>query len=147
MGFEFATAGRIIFGDGVLAGVGAVVKEFGRHAAVVTGRDVTRAEPLLTRLRAAEIAITLCPIDGEPTIDAVSQATEVARGARCDLVIGFGGGSALDAAKAIAALLANPGDPFDYLEVIGRAQALTHPALPCVAIPTTAGTGSESTLR
>ena len=61
------------------------------------------------------------------------------------MVIGFGGGSALDAGKAIAALLTNDGDLFDYLEIVGRAQALTWPAAPCLAIPTTAGTGAEVT--
>ena len=63
----------------------------------------------------------------------------------CDLVIGLGGGSAIDAAKAIAALAANGGDPLDYLEVVGRGQSLAQPSLPCIAIPTTAGTGAEVT--
>src|SRR5439155_24281542 len=63
----------------------------------------------------------------------------------CQLVIGFGGGSALDAGKAVAAMLTNPGDLLDYLEVIGRGKALTQPSAPFIAIPTTAGTGSEVT--
>jgi alcohol dehydrogenase class IV len=60
-------------------------------------------------------------------------------------VIGLGGGSALDTGKAIAALLTNPGDPLDYLEVVGRGQPLQHRAAPFIAVPTTAGTGSEVT--
>lgn len=68
-----------------------------------------------------------------------------AEAAGCDLVIGLGGGSVLDTAKAVAALLANGGDPLDYLEVVGRGQPLTRPSLPCIAAPTTAGTGSEVT--
>jgi alcohol dehydrogenase class IV len=79
-------------------------------------------------------------VPGEPTIDLIRSAPR-----DCDLVIAFGGGSALDAGKAIAALIANPGDPLDYLEVIGRGQPLAAPAAPCIAIPTTAGTGSEVT--
>jgi alcohol dehydrogenase class IV len=67
------------------------------------------------------------------------------RGAACDVVVAFGGGSALDAGKAIAALLENGGDPLDYMEVVGRGQPLTRRALPFIAIPTTAGTGSEVT--
>jgi alcohol dehydrogenase class IV len=84
-------------------------------------------------------------VDGEPTVDTARAGTAAARAAGCDLVIGFGGGSALDAAKAIAALVANGGDPLDYLEVVGRGQPLTRPSLPFIAIPTTAGTGSEVT--
>lgn len=61
------------------------------------------------------------------------------------MVIGFGGGSSLDAGKAIAALAANEGDAYDYLEVIGKGKPLTHPSLPYIAIPTTAGTGTEVT--
>ena len=60
-------------------------------------------------------------------------------------MIGLGGGSALDAAKAVAALAANGGDPLDYLEVIGKGQALRKASLPCIAIPTTVGTGAEVT--
>jgi alcohol dehydrogenase class IV len=63
----------------------------------------------------------------------------------CDLVIGIGGGSSIDTGKATAALLTNPGDPLDYLEVIGKGQPLQNPPLPYIAIPTTAGTGSEVT--
>ena len=63
----------------------------------------------------------------------------------CALPISIGGGSVLDAGKALAALLTNPGDPMDYLEVIGRGQPLSNPSAPCIAIPTTAGTGSEVT--
>ena len=65
--------------------------------------------------------------------------------ANCDLIIGLGGGSAIDTGKAIAALLTNAGDPLDYLEVIGRGQALTDAPAPFIAIPTTAGTGAEVT--
>jgi alcohol dehydrogenase class IV len=64
---------------------------------------------------------------------------------RAEVVIGLGGGSALDTAKAVAALAANPGEPLDYLEVVGRGQPLTRDALHCIAIPTTAGTGAEVT--
>lgn len=145
MRFEFATANRIVFGPGALREAGAAAREFGRHAFVVTGRDAARAQRLLDLLRAEKTSAITFAISGEPTTDAVIAATAAARAAGCDFVIGFGGGSALDAAKAVSALLTNEGDLLDYLEVIGRAQPLTQPAAPCVAIPTTAGTGAEVT--
>jgi alcohol dehydrogenase class IV len=61
------------------------------------------------------------------------------------VVVAIGGGSAIDTGKALAALLANPGDPLDYLEVIGHAQPLQHPSAPLIAVPTTAGSGAEAT--
>lgn len=145
MRFEFATATRIVFAPGALAEIATLAPTLGRHAFVVTGRDLARAAPLLDLLARAGVAATTCAIAGEPTTDAIGRAVASAAGAGCDSVIGFGGGSAVDAAKAVAGLLANPGDLFDYLEVIGRAQPLARPAVPCIAIPTTAGTGSEVT--
>ena len=145
MRFEFATAARIRFGPGTLREVGAAAREFGRRAFVVTGREGRRAEQLLDLLAAEGIAATTFAVAGEPTVDAVIAATAEARRQHCDLVIGLGGGSPMDTAKAVSALLTNPGDPLDYLEVVGRAQPLTRPAAPCIAIPTTAGTGAEVT--
>lgn len=145
MRFEFATAARIIFGSGTLSEIGPLARAYGRHALIVTGRDATRAAPLLDRLAASGIATTTCPIAHEPTLDDITRSVAHGRAAGCDLVIGFGGGAALDAAKAIAALLTNEGELPDYLEVIGRAQPLARPGAPCIAIPTTAGTGSEVT--
>ena len=84
-------------------------------------------------------------VEGEPTVELTREGTATALAGQCDAVVALGGGSALDAGKAIAALAANGGDPLDYLEVVGRGQALTKPSLPLVAIPTTAGTGSEVT--
>ena len=145
MRFEFATATRILFGPGTLREIGAAARVFGRRAFIVTGRASRRAEQLLDLLAAEGVTASMFAIAGEPTVDAVIAATTEARRARCDLVIGLGGGSAIDAAKAVAALLSNPGDLLDYIEVVGRAQPLTRPSTPCVAIPTTAGTGAEVT--
>jgi alcohol dehydrogenase class IV len=82
---------------------------------------------------------------GEPTIELVRQGAAFGRSERCDLVIAMGGGSALDAGKALAALLTNTGDPLNYLEVIGCGQPLERTPAPTIAVPTTAGTGSEVT--
>ena len=145
MKFEFATATRIIFGVGALQGIGPLAAEFGTQALVVGGRTLERLKPLLDLLQNQGIATTLFSVPAEPTVDLVLEGVQTARAAACDLVIGMGGGSVLDAGKAIAALLTNPGDPFDYLEVVGRGQALTVPPVPYLAIPTTAGTGAEVT--
>jgi alcohol dehydrogenase class IV len=143
--FEFATAGRILFGDGRLSEVGPLARELGGRALVVTGAHPERGQPLYDLLGAAGVAVKTYSVSGEPTVEDALAGVEQARGFGSELVIGYGGGSALDAAKAIAALTVNEGDVHDYLEVIGRSQPLTRPALPVIAIPTTAGTGSEVT--
>lgn len=145
MPFEFATAGRILFGRGVLAEAGPLAASLGSPALVVTGHNADRAEPLLERLAARAVKAAPFSVDGEPTVQQVEAGLAQARQMRCQLVIGFGGGSALDAAKAIAILLGHDGTPLDYLEVIGRGKPLNRPGAPCIAIPTTAGTGTEVT--
>ena len=145
MRFEFATATRIVFGPGALREVGPLAREFGPRALVVTGADARRAEPLQTVLREHGLSSTTYSTRGEPEIETVRQGVALAKQENCSLVIAFGGGSALDAGKAIAAMLTNPGELLDYLEVIGRGQALTKPSTPFFAIPTTAGTGTEVT--
>jgi len=145
MRFEFATATRIAFGPGTLREVGAIAAEVGNRVLVVTGRTTARAAPLLDALAEERIDTVTFAVAGEPTTEVARMGTQRAREAGCDLVIGFGGGSALDAGKAIAALLTNGGEPLDYLEVIGRGQPLTQPSAPYIAIPTTAGTGAEVT--
>lgn len=122
-----------------------MAKEFGRRALVVTGRSGERAGRLEELLTGAGVAGEIFPVAGEPTTRAVSEGVARARAAGCEVVIGFGGGSAIDAAKAIAGLLTNGGELLDYLEVVGRGAPLTKPAAPLLAIPTTAGTGAEVT--
>lgn len=141
--FEFATAGRVMFGPGVLRQLSAA--QFGRRAFVVGGRNVERLAPLLDVLKKAAVEFVTLATPGEPTIDLVCKGVAAARESGCDFVIGFGGGSAIDAAKAIAALMTNPGEVLDYLEVIGHAKPLVNSSLSFVAIPTTAGAGAEVT--
>ena len=141
MRFDFATAGRIAFGEGRLADVAPAAAQLGHRALLVTGSSKERAAPLLAKI----VAATTIAVTGEPTIEFIRAGAEAARDERCDLVIALGGGSVIDSGKAFAAMLANPGEPLDYLEVIGAGRPLAHPAAPCIAIPTTAGTGSEVT--
>lgn len=145
MRFEFATAAQIVFGPGTLAQAGTLARPWGRRALVVTGRTPQRAQRLEGFLAGAGIEARVFPVAAEPTLAAVGCAVCAAREARADMVIGFGGGSAIDTAKAAAGLLSNPGNLLDYLEVVGHGRPLPHPAVPWMAIPTTAGTGAEVT--
>ena len=145
MKFEFSTATKIIFGAGTLLQAGAVAKEFGQRALVVTGRDTKRAEPLLEIFHDAGVGAATFSVTGEPELSTIDQGTALAKTEKCDFVVALGGGSVIDAGKAIAAMLTNNGELLDYLEIIGRGKALTKPSAPFIAIPTTAGTGSEVT--
>ena len=139
MRFEFATATRILFGPGTLSELSTLAPALGCRALIVTVG--IRPQPLSEML--GDLVAATFTNDDEPTVDRVREG--VARAAGCDLVISLGGGSVIDTGKAIAALVTNPGDPVDYLEVIGAGKPLTNPPLPFIAIPTTAGTGSEVT--
>ena len=145
MNFEFTAPQRVIFGPGAIRQVGSLAAGFGRRALAVTGRDVERAAPVLEQLRAQGVAATVFAVAGEPTVAGVGQGAAQAVQIAAELVVACGGGSPLDAAKAIAALATNGGQPLDYMEVVGRGQPLAKPSLPLIAIPTTAGTGSEVT--
>jgi len=145
MRFEFATATRIVYGEGVVREVVPAARELGTRALVVTGRSEQRSAPLRADLAEAGVACQTFHVDGEPSVEGVQLGAKIAGAERCDLVIGFGGGSALDAGKAIAALLTNGGDLLEYLEVIGRGQPVSVAPAPFIAVPTTAGTGTEVT--
>src|ERR1700676_1317077 len=145
MRFEFATAGRIIFGPGAQEELGTMAGELGQRVLVVRGSNPARSEPLLGILEAANLEYSCFEIRGEPTVEQISEGVNQARLAESELVIGVGGGSGVDSAKAVAGLVTNPGAILDYLEVIGKGRQLSVPALACVAIPTTAGTGAEVT--
>jgi alcohol dehydrogenase class IV len=144
MRFEFATSNRVVFGPGTVNEVAPSARSFGERALVVVD-SLDHSARLLEQLRTAGVTPLPCPISGEPTVASVLESLRAARDARCDLVIGMGGGSALDTGKAVAVLLTNPGDIYDHLEVIGKGQPLEKPSAAYIAIPTTAGTGSEAT--
>ena len=140
MRFEFATATRIVFGEGTAATLPELARTFGAQPLVVTGASGERAASLVSALSAETFAVP-----GEPTVDLVRDGARRAREAACDVVISLGGGSAIDAGKAIAAIATNGGEPLEFLEVVGKGRAIAVPPLPFIAVPTTAGTGSEVT--
>jgi alcohol dehydrogenase class IV len=144
--FDVAAPADIRFGAGRVAEVPASLADLGvRRTLVITGATPGRADAVRTGLQEAGIESYVYPISGEPSVDVVRAGVAALSSAGCDGVLGYGGGSALDSAKAIAALAASGSGPLDHLEVIGAGQPLTGPAFPCVAVPTTAGTGSEVT--
>ena len=140
--FEFATAGRILVGRGRAAELPEVLAGLGSRVLVCTGANPARHEGLLAGLGmpAAGFAVA-----GEPTVDLARAGAATAREHGADVVAAIGGGSVIDTGKAVAMLLGNGGDPVDYLEVVGSGRKITKPAAPCVAVPTTAGTGAEVT--
>ena len=140
MRFEFATATRIIFGEGAAATLPELVRSFGAHPLVVTGASTERAAWLISALQAEAFAVP-----GEPTVDLIREGARRALNASCEVVVSIGGGSAIDAGKAIAIIAANGGEPLDFLEVVGKGRAFATPPLTFIAAPTTAGTGSEVT--
>lgn len=143
LSFEFATAQRILFGAGKLNELSAQIDQQARRVLLVRGRSSDAIPRVKQIISDVNLPVTEVEIHGEPTITTIREGLEAAQG--CDLVIGLGGGSVIDAGKAIAALLTNPGNPLDYLEVIGKGQPLVNAPLPYIAIPTTAGTGAEVT--
>ena len=145
MRFEFATATRIIFGPGTIQEVASLITKLGQRALVTAGGTTERVRPLIELLGKQGIESTIFKVTGEPTTRVAIAGVQKAREAECDFVIGIGGGSVLDTGKVIAALLTNSGELFDYLEVIGRGHPLLQDPAPYIALPTTAGSGTEVT--
>lgn len=143
--FQFMTATRIIFGEGALSHSFSMLNNYGYSALVVTGRDDKRAEPLLAYLSQQNIRYQRLAVHDEPLIAMVEEMAATGRLFKPDMVIAMGGGSVMDVGKALSALIPNQGSVYDYVEVVGRALPFTAKPLPCIAIPTTAGTGSEVT--
>ncbi len=140
MRFEFATATRILFGEGTAGGLPDLVRGFGRRPLLVTGASLERTAAFASALSAETFAVP-----GEPTVELIRAGTRRVQEAGCDVVISIGGGSVIDAGKAIAAIATNGGEPLDFLEVIGAGKSMGATPLPFIAVPTTAGTGSEVT--
>jgi alcohol dehydrogenase class IV len=134
--FEFATATRVVFGEGTAATLPELVSTFGARPLVVTGASAERAASFVSALSAQTFTVP-----GEPTVDLVREGARRAQNANCDVILSLGGGSAIDAGKAIAAIATNGGEPLEFLELVGKGRALALPPLPFIAVPTTAGTG------
>ncbi|MFJ1291825.1 iron-containing alcohol dehydrogenase [Paracoccus yeei] len=143
--FGFSLPGRVIFGRSEAGRAPGLIRALGNRGVLVHGADASRAAWLVDGLRAQGASVLAVSCGAEPSLPMLRDALDRARSQGADWVCGLGGGSALDMAKALAALIPAPGGIMDHLEVVGRGLPLRVPPLPCVAIPTTAGTGAEAT--
>src|SRR6185312_6067574 len=143
---DLAVPADVRFGAGRVSEVPSALAALGAsRVLVVTGRTASRADTVRSALIEAGIPSIAFGVATEPSIERVRAAVSLVAESGCDAVLGFGGGSALDVAKAVAVLALSGTDPTDHLEVIGAGHPIERPGLPCVAVPTTAGTGSEVT--
>lgn len=143
--FEFTTATKIIFGEGVFREASILASQMGRRALVVSGIKGDFQSFLLADMKAQGIDCFTFDVLSEPTVDSIESGLRIAKERACDMVLSLGGGSTIDTGKVIAILATNPGEVTDYMEVIGKGRELKIPGLPFIAIPTTAGTGAEVT--
>jgi alcohol dehydrogenase class IV len=146
--FRFARVPLIIFHQGALSELPRIASGYGRKIILVTGNrsfiSSASAGKMLDNLKKESIAFEIVPIAGEPSPEMIDEAVAKHRNFEANLVIAVGGGSVMDAGKAISAMLTVGGSVTDYLEDVGTLQ---HPGakIPFIAVPTTSGTGSETT--
>ncbi|MFL3658991.1 MAG: iron-containing alcohol dehydrogenase [Opitutales bacterium] len=145
MDFSFATANSIHFGIGTARFLSRLLPRGTDRVFIATGASPERHQAVIELLEKNGINLEVYPISKEPTVDSLAEAIQAARTFKPQVIIGLGGGSVIDAGKAIAALIHNTGDLMEYLEVVGKGRPLDYPSLPFMAVPTTAGTGSEVT--
>jgi len=149
MHFTLARLPRIEFGAGTIRKLPAIAAGYGKHLLLVTGQrsfvESPAGEWLFGELKAQGFSWVHLRVGGEPTPTFIDETVANLRGSAIDAVIGIGGGSALDAAKAVAGLLKPGNSVVDHLEGVGPELPYRGPATPFIAVPTTAGTGSEAT--
>lgn len=147
MNWKFTTLPQIICQQGGRHQLGEFAAALGQTVLLVTGRMTAERAVFLAEIQTAcaQLSVHHWLQSGEPTIEDIEAGVEFALAHHVDVVVAVGGGSVIDAAKAIAAVAANGGQPLDYLEVVGAGKPLLQDSLPLIAVPTTAGAGSEGT--
>ncbi len=145
MQFDLLATPQIYFGSGKIEVIGNLIKDFGSQALIVGSESALKTINLQEILADQSINYTTFIAKGEPTIELVDRGITAGLDFKAEVVVGVGGGSALDAGKAIAGINTNGGSARDYMEVIGKGLKIKLPALPYIAVPTTAGTGTEVT--
>lgn len=147
--FYIAQLPRIVFGNGEFERLPELIREYGQNALLITGRaSLSRGShwhSMREKLERSTISFSTMTVSGEPGPGLIDEAVSNYAGEQIDVVIGIGGGSVIDAAKAIAGLLPHGNSVLDHLEDVGKGLPYCGPSLPLIAVPTTAGTGSEAT--
>lgn len=148
MKLEFYNPTRLIFGAGSLTKLGEVVSRYGKKPLLVIGKGSVKKsgafDRALSSLKMASVTvIEFSGIESNPRLSTVMRAVELAKKEECDVVIGMGGGSVMDASKVIAASVFYEGHPKDMLVRAGKTPRLPERALPIITVPTLAATGSE----
>ena len=139
--FEFSTTSRIIFGSGSIQNIPKIIADFGNKAFIIRSKKPISFLQIQPYLEDSKIKYINHIVGNEPNYEDINKAKNLAIENHCDFVIGIGGGSVLDTAKAVAAMITNKGELIDYLEVVGKGQKIQNRCAPLLAIPTTSGTG------
>ncbi|AGI69664.1 putative iron-containing alcohol dehydrogenase [Octadecabacter antarcticus 307] len=143
--FSFICPQKILFGRGQCQQAATLAATFGQVVLLIHGSDPSRAQWLIDGCRAAGLTMNTISCGREPSLPNIEVALTQLDGMRPDVVVALGGGSVIDFAKALAALIPCSGKPASYLEVVGDGRRLEHETIPMIALPTTAGTGAEVT--
>ena len=143
--FQFAAPTKIIFEKDAFQKLPGLVSELGNNVFIVSGEKAIHANCLAGTLHKQNVKTKIFKISSEPTTSVIESAINLAKKNNGNIIVGIGGGSVIDAAKAVAALATNTGELLDFLEIIGKGKKLESAPLPFIAIPTTAGTGAEVT--
>lgn len=143
--FNFMTSGRVVFGEGALANSLSLIRQHGYSVLLVTGKGIQRSSIVLDYLNKQKLRYQHISVGNEPNITMVEEAAVLGRKFNPEVVVAFGGGSVIDMGKALAAIIPNQGNVYDYVETVGRNVPLKTRPIPVIAIPTTASTGSEVT--
>lgn len=146
--FTISNLPRIIFGEGKFSELHNIIESYGRYALVITGAESLKKagkyNELVLRLKQSNIEFNAISVQGEPTTDLIDAITGDYRRIPVNVVVAIGGGSVIDCGKAVAAMLTENGSVKDYLEGVGFKKP-SGTKVPFIAVPTTAGTGSEAT--
>lgn len=148
MEFNFISPQNIYFGCGKMNMLPLLIEQYSSPILVVISKSASQHPDIAATLKSLKITHDIVLFDnvsGEPTIDTISQCTKLAKEHNVSLIVSIGGGSVIDTAKATAGYAKNPGDLIDYIEGVGTGKTLETSPLEHIAIPTTAGTGSEMT--